>query len=297
MSQESAKPVLRGEAGKVGRHYDQMWQIEAARLETWSGVEYGMTLRYLQRFVPDGATVAEIGVGVGHYSEHLARRGCTLHLVDVSQKLLDSAAARLRERGLSARVASVTRASATDLGFLPSDAMDAVLLLGPLYHLREPAERRQATAEAARILKAGGLLFAAAINRLTYLRDMYRRLDMPGLDPALVENIQGLFRRELRDGKFPAEYLATGRLDPEHAPPLGYAHVTTLTEFRELFARDFEELLLAGMESFTSPALNTFSEKAPEDRELWLDLVEKTNTTPEGQGYSDHWLFVGRQRA
>ncbi len=296
MARESSKPALGGEAEKVGRHYDQIWQMEAARLETWSGVEYGMTLRHLRRFVPDGATVAEIGVGVGHYSEHLARRGCTLHLVDVSQKLLDAAAARLRERGLDARIASITHGSATDLSFLPGAAMDVVLFLGPLYHLGELAKRKKALAEAARILKPGGLLFAAAINRLTYLRDMYRKIEMPGLDPALVENIQGLFRRELRAGKFPAEYLATGRLDPEHAPPIGYAHMTTLAEFRELFARDFDELLLAGMESFTSAALNSFSDKPAEDRELWLDLVEKTNTTPEGLGYSDHWLFVGRKK-
>ena len=40
-------------------------------------------------------------------------------------------------------------------------------------------------------------------------------------------------------------------VDPEHVPPLGYAHLTTEAEFRALFAAYFTELLLAGVESFT----------------------------------------------
>jgi hypothetical protein len=52
---------------------------------------------------------------------------------------------------------------------LPSGAADAVLLLGPLYHLVEPAERLQALREARRILKRGGVLFAAAISRFASL--------------------------------------------------------------------------------------------------------------------------------
>jgi hypothetical protein len=44
-------------------------------------------------------------------------------------------------------------------------AVDAVLLLGPLYHLVSRAERTAAIGEAARILRPGGPLFAAAISR------------------------------------------------------------------------------------------------------------------------------------
>jgi hypothetical protein len=43
--------------------------------------------------------------------------------------------------------------------------VDAVLLLGPLYHLAVKAERAAAIRAAARILRPGGPLFAAAISR------------------------------------------------------------------------------------------------------------------------------------
>jgi ubiquinone/menaquinone biosynthesis C-methylase UbiE len=295
MAGESKKPALAGDADKVGRHYDKICELEVSRLETWSPVEYGITLRYLKRYVPDGVVVAEVGVGAGHYSESLARRGCTLHLVDVSQRLLAVAASRLNATGLLDRVASATHGSATDMSFLVSGTMDAVLFLGPLYHLRELAERQSAVAEAARILKAGGILFAAGINRLSYLRDMFRPLEIASMQE-LVEEIQTLFRREMHEGKFPAEYLATGCLDPKHAPPIGWAHMTNVAEFRSLFVPGFEELTLVGLESFTSPAPDHLSRIPAEDRELWLDLVEKTGATTEGLAYSDHFLFIGRRK-
>jgi len=48
---------------------------------------------------------------------------------------------------------------------LPDASADAVLLLGPLYHLVDRADRAAAIREAARILRPGGPLFAAAISR------------------------------------------------------------------------------------------------------------------------------------
>src|SRR5579871_5203565 len=130
--------VLRGDSAHTGLHYDRNVEAEAARLEQYSPVEYAITLRYLERFIPKGARVAEIGVGVGHYSEFLARRGCRVDLVDVSERLLEAARARLVGAGLERQIASVHHASATELP-LDDASVDAVLLLGPLYHLRELA--------------------------------------------------------------------------------------------------------------------------------------------------------------
>jgi predicted SAM-dependent methyltransferase len=45
------------------------------------------------------------------------------------------------------------------------------LLLGPLYHLTESHERLDALREAFRMLRHGGLIFAAAINRFASLYD------------------------------------------------------------------------------------------------------------------------------
>ena len=263
----------------VGRYYDtSIFDDELVRLTRDCPVERAITIRWLDKLVPDSAEVAEIGVGGGIYSEHLARRGCRLHLVDVSARLLEAVAERLRTAGLGGRIAGAVTESATCLESLASGAFDAVLLLGPLYHLCALDARRQAVAEAARILKPGGLLFAAGINRLAYLRDFFR-----------------LFPHVACERKvFHEQYLRDGNLDPEHAPPIGFAHLSTYAEFRELFAPGFDEVALAGVESFTMAWQPTLNELPPPEAEAWLDLIEITGQTPEGLGYSDHFLYIGR---
>jgi SAM-dependent methyltransferase len=152
-------------------------------------------------------------------------------------------------------------------------------MLGPLYHLCALEARQQALREAGRIPKPGGLLFAAGINRLAYLRELFR------MSP----------REVLERRAFHAQYLREGNVDPEHAPPIGFAHMSTCEEFRALFSSGFEELALVGVESFTvlwQPMLNDLPAA---EAEAWLDLIERTGQSVEGLGVSDHFLYVGRK--
>jgi SAM-dependent methyltransferase len=57
---------------------------------------------------------------------------------------------------------------------LPDANVDAVLLLGPLYHLTERAERIQVLAEARRVCRPGGVIIAAAISRFASTLDGLR---------------------------------------------------------------------------------------------------------------------------
>jgi S-adenosylmethionine-dependent methyltransferase len=265
----------------VAGYYDTaIYEAELVRLTRDSPVERAITVRWLERLAPANAEVAEIGVGGGIYSEFLARKGCRLWLVDVSARLAEAAAARLRGAGLGGSIAGISLESATRLDSLPGGAFDAVLMLGPLYHLCALEARRQAVGEAARILKAGGLLFAAGINRLAYLRDFFR------LFPHVVcERVA-----------FHEQYLRDGNLDPEHAPPIGHAHLSTYAEFRALFVSEFEELAFTGVESFSAAWQPTLNDLPPAEAEGWLDLIERTGQTAEGLGLSDHFLYVGRKR-
>lgn len=265
----------------TGQHYSQSaFEFEVTRLTELCPVEFAVTKRMLDRWIPAGASVAEVGVGVGHYSEHLASRGCRIHLIDVSRRLLDAALARLQHCGLGGQVLRADLLSATDLSLVAAAAsFDAVLLLGPLYHLCEPSDRQRAVSEAARLLKSGGLLYAAGINRLPYFRDLLRESPQ-----------EAVLRRA-----FHAQFLRDGNVDPDHAPPLGFGHLSTVAEFRELFAEQFEQLLLMGVESFTAAWQANVRDLAADQAEAWIELVEQTGVTPEGLGAADHFLFVGRK--
>lgn len=251
---------------------------EMERLEKFAPVEFAITKRYLLRYIPEGATVADVGVGVGHYSELLAKRGSHVHLVDVASRLLEAAQARLTKAGVGEHILSMTNASATDLSFLPDESCDAVLMLGPFYNLSLPEDRRQAATEAWRILRKGGLLFAAGINRMTMLQWIYA--DGP-------ESI-------LEERAWLEPYVKTGNLSAPEAGVPAIWHMTTIAEFRAEFTA-FQEIVLAGVESFAQFHEENLLKLSSEQAEVWLDLIEETGRTPEGLGSTGHFLYIGRK--
>ncbi|MBD2093513.1 class I SAM-dependent methyltransferase [Microcoleus sp. FACHB-1515] len=273
--------MLNPEEANVAQHYSQEgFAYQSVRLQQYSPVEFAMTTRYLNRWVPNQAIVAYIGVGVGHYAELLAQRGCRLYLIDITQKLLDTTHARLKAADLEQQILAVQQASAAQLVGIENAIADVVLLLGPLYHLCSLSARQMAVQEAARILKPEGLLFAAGINRLVYFRDLFR--NQP--EEAVVRQ------------NFHRQFLQNGNTDPDHAPPLGYGHLTTLTEFKQLFEAEFNQLAMIGAESFSAPFATTIHTLELEQIEAWVDLIEATGQTLEGLMMSDHFLYVGKKK-
>ena len=91
-------------------------------------------------------------------------------------------------------LASATVGDARSLAHGP-DSADAVLLMGPLYHLHEREQRLAALREAHHVLKPGGILVAKAINRLASLLDGICRGFID--DPEFV----AILRRDLEEGR------------------------------------------------------------------------------------------------
>jgi ubiquinone/menaquinone biosynthesis C-methylase UbiE len=272
---------------KVGSYYDvTTYDYETIRLEKDSPIEYAITLRKLQQYIDNNSIVADVGVGCGHYAEYLAKKNCQLYLVDVSERLLKTTQNRLQHANLNSHVLSATLASATQLAFIEDNSLDVVLLLGPLYHLQDENLRQQAVAESARILKKGGLLFAAGINRLTFFRELWNP-ERYNLGSQKLQPSNNLERYK--------QMLATGNVDEKFFPgALAKGHLTTVSEFYDLFTA-FEPLEFLGVESFTGHHQQRFCEKTPADQEAWLDLVELTGKMSEGRATAEHFLYIGRK--
>jgi SAM-dependent methyltransferase len=121
------------------------------------------TRELIQRHAPaPPATVVDVGGAAGAYAIWLAEAGYTVHLLDAVRRLV--AEARRRTAALSRPLASCQVGDARALEFADGCA-DIILLLGPLYHLTDAADRARAFYEAARVVKPGGLVFAGAISR------------------------------------------------------------------------------------------------------------------------------------
>ena len=112
----------------------------------------------LRRLPGPPATVADIGGGPGHYALWLAGLGYAVQHRDLMELHVD----QLQACGHAS--IRTTTGDARDVD-LPDSSVDAVLLLGPLYHLPDREDRIQTLREARRIVRPGGPVFAAAISR------------------------------------------------------------------------------------------------------------------------------------
>ena len=126
-------------------------------------MEYAVTWRAIQEYIPYSADVLDIGGGPGRYSLELAKAGHKVTMIDLSAANVAFAQGKAAEDHVALEC---HQADATDLSGFGDSSFDAVLLMGPLYHLLETDQRSQAVREAMRVLRAGGILFAAFINRL-----------------------------------------------------------------------------------------------------------------------------------
>ena len=165
--------------------------VEADRLLHGIGaLEFERTKEIVARFLTAPATVADVGGGVGHYADWLARSGHRAELVEPVPLHVELA----RERAGDPPRFGVHAADARALPF-EDESFDAVLLLGPLYHLGESGERAQALREARRICRPGGLVFAAAISRFAGLLDAVRTGSL--VDEQVLANV----RAEVETGR------------------------------------------------------------------------------------------------
>ena len=155
----------------IAQHY--ALGLEGDRLATWGRLEAMRTRELFARHLPSlPATVYDIGGGEGAYALPLAAAGYAVHLLDGFGPHIDAAKHAATGPG-AGRLASTAVGDARRLPYEDSSA-DAVLLLGPIYHLVERADRMAALHEARRVLRPGGVLMAAAISRFASTLDGVR---------------------------------------------------------------------------------------------------------------------------
>jgi SAM-dependent methyltransferase len=246
-----------------------------------SRLEFERTKEILERVLPAApARVIDVGGAAGAYSSWLAGRGHEVHLVDASARLVEEA--RRRNANASPPVASFTVSDARALPQADGFA-DAVLVMGPLYHLVTRADRVRALVEAVRATRPGGVVVAAAISRYASALDgMARKLT---LDPRFV----AIRDRDLRDGQHRNE---TERIDYFTT---AYFHRPE-DLFHELAEADLRDVRVLGVEG-PGWTLPDFDERW-EDEALRADLLQVARALEEEPsivGASAHLLGVGRK--
>jgi SAM-dependent methyltransferase len=244
--------------------------------EPFGQVEFLRTTEVVAEHLPPApAVVADVGGGPGRYALWLAGLGYDVRHRDLVPLHVE----QLRGSDTDGRIDStVADARALDL---PDDSVDAVLLLGPLYHLPVLADRLKALAEARRVGRPGAPVVAAAISQWA-----------PRLHGVLTERLYK---------KYPQVLAMVDRAETDGVlPPLHPASFTGYThrpdQFREEVA--YSGLLvedLVGVEGLAF-TIGDLGERLadPQDREVVLATARAGQRVPELLGLSPHLLVIAR---
>lgn len=265
----------RGQA-YVQAAYDSDPEREWQRLDRHR-TEFAVTLRALGDYLPaPPARVLDVGGGPGRYAIALAQRGYEVTLFDLSAACLQMARERAAEAG--ATLAAVDQGTAVDLGRYPNEAFDAVLLMGPLYHLLEDERRRQALAEAGRVLRPGGSLFVAFITR--YAVPRWAAVN----DPLWPLENRAYFEVVMETG-----------VQPPTGPP-GSGFVAWFAHPREVEPLvegvGLEMVALLGVEGVVSMIEEGVNALQGEAWDWWVDLNYRLAADPSIHGCVEHLLAV-----
>jgi ubiquinone/menaquinone biosynthesis C-methylase UbiE len=255
--------------------------LEEQRLDEGKGkLERWRTQELLARYLPpQPAVVLDVGGGTGHYSVWLAQRGYSVHLIDPVPLHVEQARARSAAQP-DTPLASIAQGDARRLHW-GAGQVDAVLLLGPLYHLTTREERLDCLREAWRVLRPGGTLIAVVISRFASTLDglVNHLFADPRYAPIAWQDLRNGQHRGL-DGK----YFTTAYLHhPAELEP-------------ELFEAGFRDMRVLAIEG-PGWLLQDFQAQWADAnlRETILEVVRRTEAEPSLLGASSHLMAIGRK--
>ena len=254
---------------------------ERERLTASGGsLELVRTQQLLLRVLPPPpAVVLDVGGGPGVYAAWLARAGYQVHLIDLLPLHVDQATELAASQPEYPFTAAAGDARQLDQ---PDSSVDVALLLGPLYHLTERADRIQALREAHRVVRPGGLLVTMAISRFAVLLDALRQgyLADPGVTSLIMGTVADGQHRNPGLERYPNWFTTAFFHLPEELAA-------------EVVAGGFQVEALLAVEGPAGFVGAGWSE--PGQRDVILDAVKQVEAEPSLLGMSPHLLAVARK--
>lgn len=261
---------------EVRDHYERAFDEERRIREGLGQLELLRSQEVIRRHLPDGRLhILDVGGGTGIHAEWLLADGHRVHLIDAVDLHVETAIAALWSHdGFSAEVGDARHLREED------DRFDAVLLLGPLYHLVERSDRLLAWSEAGRVVRQGAPVFAAAISRFASLFDGLAR------DSLFDPRFRAIVEQDLADGQHrnPAG-------EPEWFTTAYFHHPAELAQEAQEAGLSVRELIgLEGMAAWL-PSLDSRWAN-PTDRQTILYSARAVEREPALLGLSPHLMVV-----
>jgi len=247
-------------------------------------VEYAVTRKMLSKYLKPKSRILDIGGGPGRYAMWLAKHGHRVVLADLSPELLAIARTKLDEAGVITNIEEIVEADACDLSHWQDNSFDAVLSLGPLYHLIDADDREKAVSEMRRVLKPQAVAFAALMPLYGFIRrslaipDERRHLTQPEFVARILE--QGVFINDI-PGRFTDGYGVIPAAVPAYFKENGFTMETLLSA--QGIVPDLQRIL------------SELEQNDPATYQAVLDIILKTADDPGILGMASHLLYIGKK--
>lgn len=257
----------------IVHHYEERYNEDRRLLDDPLGVlELIRTRLLLERHLPPPpGTILDIGGGPGIYAAWLAAIGYDVEVVDIVPRHVRESI----ERGIPATLGDARNLPISDA------SCEAVLLLGPLYHLTSHTDRLQALLEAVRVAKPGAPVFAAAISRYAPAID--------GLESGFIDDPVFV---EIMDRDLDAGTHINPTSNPDYFTTAFFHRPEDLRdELAEAGLRDISVLAVEGI-GWASSDVGVRIED-PDRLSVLLGLLERLEGEPSILGASPHLLAIG----
>lgn len=261
---------------KIRHYYQHFDEDNRLKWDASGRLEYEMTLRILEKYLPGKGRILDLGGATGVYSFPLAEMGYDVYLADLSETLVQKA----KEKDTAGVLKGCDVVNATDLSRYEDAFFDVVLALGPFYHLTDAGERSRAVQEITRVLKPDGLVLAAFIP---YLAGSVAIVDRYVYNPAQV------------DPQRLAEVFASGRF--YNLANIGFqeGYYAESTEMEELFQQHgFEKVCTRSIRGFAYEREERICSIADSEmKALVLQLIDDTASRKEIIETCGHAVYIG----
>lgn len=242
-------------------------------------LEYEVVFYLLHQYLPSSGAILDAGGGPGRYAVALAKQGYRVSLLDVSEANIRYAKTKIQAAGVADRFDACAVGDARELRAFPGESFDAVLCMGPLYHLPAREDRLACLRECRRVLRPEAPLFVTVLPRLTYLRDALRSGTFANFVPRQLHVFD--------------EIAQKGYSADSQVPQIYYCRPDEVK--MELERSGFELAELAschGCASFMDASVNEIGRNA----EAWNALVQWVIATcrdPQSLAMAEHLAGVG----
>ncbi len=246
-------------------------------------LEFDQTIDVIKKYTKASWRILDLGGDPGRYTYELAQSGRIMSLGDISPELVSIA--KEKTKGIS-NIESIQVVNAINLECYRNEYFDAVLYMGPLYHLTDDNEIMSSLKEVYRVLKLNGTIIASFIPILSGTASIIARSIVTPTQ-VTAENLNntithGIFNNNAESGFQEGKYLSS-------------------TQVRNMMNKSgFRTKIVRSVRGLGNKLEKGIYDKKENDKEIFNSIMEVIEKTVEDEAVINmcgHALFIGEKIA